>query len=270
MSFRVKKYIVRTDKFHPGQKISAVFLSDLHLTEHGKKNSRLIDEILSLRPDLVLVGGDMVTGKEECPTTVAEELLSILAKKFPVYYALGNHEKRLKEKTERFKDRYALYLRRLKAAGVIVLDNEHLEIRVQKERISIYGLTLPLVHYHRFTRHILPIQEIYDSLGTVNKNNYSILLAHHPRFADTYFEWGADLILSGHIHGGVMRFFHKAFISPDFQLFPKYGYGRFVRGWQNLLISGGLGEHTIPFRIFNPKELLLIEIVQEVSHGDSR
>ena len=44
----------------------------------------------------------------------------------------------------------------------------------------------------------------------------------------------------------------------------------FVQDNKQLLISGGLGEHTIPFRIFNPKELLYIEISQEVSHGDSR
>ena len=120
---------------------------------------------------------------------------------------------------------------------------------------------MSLEYYKRFDRHQLPIEEIQSSLGDIEDVNViNILLAHHPRYADTYFSWGADLILSGHVHGGVMRLGKKAVISPDIQLFPKYGYGKIRRVDQTMIVSGGIGEHTIPFRFFNPRELVLIEI----------
>ena len=93
-----------------------------------------------------------------------------------------------------------------------------------------------------------------------DKNVTNILLAHNPKYADSYFEWGADVILSGHVHGGVMRLGEKAVISPDIQLFPKYGYGKINRGNQTMIVSSGIGEHTIPFRIFNPRELVVIDL----------
>ncbi len=247
-----------------------VFLSDLHLTEHGDSNQELIDTVVELNPDLVLAGGDLVTAKEGYATTIAEELVYRLAKRFPVYYALGNHEMRYKMKPERFGDAYECFLRRILAAGVHLLDDEWEEIYIKGNKLRIYGLSLPLMHFRRFTRHKLPIEEITDRFGTIDNTCYNILLAHHPRFAETYAAWGADLTLSGHVHGGVMRLGKQAVISPDFQLFPKFGYGQHELEEKNLLISGGLGEHSIPFRIFNPKELLYIEINQEVSHGDSR
>lgn len=270
MSFRVKRYDIKSNKVTSAEPISLIFLSDLHLTEHGASNCDLIDAIDGLHPDLILVGGDMIVGKEGKSTAVAEELLSRLAMKYTVIYALGNHEQRMKDKTERFGDIYELYQRRLCSCGIHLLDNMMEEIEMKGTSIHIYGLCLPLMHYKRFTRHELPIQEMQERLGSLDEKKINILLAHHPRFTKTYFEWGADLTLSGHIHGGVMRLGKQPVISPDFQLFPKYGYGQFVQDNKQLLISGGLGEHTIPFRIFNPKELLYIEISQEVSHGDSR
>lgn len=251
-------------------KVSFVFLSDLHLTEHGLSNRELVDTIADLHPDFILAGGDMITAKEGYATTIAEEVLHKLAKDFPVYCALGNHEQRLKVRKERFGDTYELYIRHLQASGVQILDNESLNVEVKGEKLRLYGLSLPLEHYRRFSRHELPKDEITKRIGQIDKTYFNLLMAHNPRFAETYFAWGSDLILSGHVHGGVMRFFKKALISPDFQFFPKYGYGQFVRNRQNMLVSGGLGEHTIPFRVFNPKELLYIEIIQEVSHGDSR
>lgn len=268
MSFRVASYTVKTNKLKACNRLSMVFLSDLHLTEHGVANGELIRKINELHPDMVLIGGDMVTAKEGYPTAIAEELVCALSKDFPVYYALGNHEMRYKVKQERFGNAYELFAGRLKNMGVHILDD--VCARISDKNINIYGLSLPLMHFRRFTRHKLPLEEITDRIGLPDREKFNLLLAHHPRYAETYVSWGADLTLSGHVHGGVMRIGKRPVISPDFQLFPKYGYGEHSFETQKLLISAGLGEHTIPFRIFNPKELLYIEIIQEVSHGDSR
>lgn len=261
MGFHVKQYTIQSNKVT--NQIRMAFLSDLHLTEHGAGNENLIREIDQLEPDLILIGGDMVIGREDCTTAVAEELLANLTRKYPVWYALGNHEERLKEKVERFGDTYEWYRRRLISMGVQLLDNTYQNIEVKGNELSISGLSLPLDYFKRFVRKKLPLEEINELLGKPDETRFQLLLAHHPRYAETYFAWGADLVLSGHIHGGVMRLGKQPVISPDFQLFPKYGYGKFEKENQCLLISGGLGEHTIPFRLFNPKELVLVDIISK-------
>ena len=65
----------------------------------------------------------------------------------------------------------------------------------------------------------------------------------------------------GHVHGGLMRLpFLGGVISPRLILFPKYDGGRFEHGNSVMLLSRGLGTHTLPIRIFNPGELVFIRI----------
>ena len=65
-------------------------------------------------------------------------------------------------------------------------------------------------------------------------------------------------------HGGMVRLpFFGGVISPDLRLFPKYCRGDFQKGNRHLIVSAGLGEHTLPVRIFNPRELVLITCVPE-------
>ena len=80
-------------------------------------------------------------------------------------------------------------------------------------------------------------KELKTLLGKPDENEFHILLAHTPRYAKEYFNWGADLTLSGHYHGGVLRlpFGGKGALSPDFVLFPKYCYGLFKKGEQKLI-----------------------------------
>ena len=71
----------------------------------------------------------------------------------------------------------------------------------------------------------------------------------------------ADLILSGHYHGGVVRLSeHYGLSSPQYLFLPPFCCGDFHKGDQHMIVSAGLGEHTIPLRIHNPRELLVIDI----------
>ena len=58
----------------------------------------------------------------------------------------------------------------------------------------------------------------------------------------------------------MIRLGKRAVVSPDFTLFPKYGYGMYRRGDSSLIVSAGMGEHTIPIRICNPRELVVVEL----------
>ena len=76
-----------------------------------------------------------------------------------------------------------------------------------------------------------------------------------------YLAWGADLILSGHLHGGMVRIPGiGGVIGPDFVLFPKYSGEMRRVGDQTVIVSNGLGTHTIHIRLFNPAEVVVLSL----------
>jgi predicted MPP superfamily phosphohydrolase len=92
---------------------------------------------------------------------------------------------------------------------------------------------------------------------------YSILLAHRPEHIDQYLNYGFDLVLSGHSHGGQWRipFILNGLYAPDQGFFPKYAGGKYEHGSTIHIVGRGLSKNStrIP-RIFNPPELVIIEL----------
>ena len=97
---------------------------------------------------------------------------------------------------------------------------------------------------------------------------FQILLAHNPDYFPEYAAWGADLVLSGHLHGGVARLpLLGGVVSPRLHFFPRYDGGKFTHGNSVMIVSRGLGMHTIPFRFNNPGELVEITIRKRKNNG---
>jgi predicted MPP superfamily phosphohydrolase len=91
-----------------------------------------------------------------------------------------------------------------------------------------------------------------------------ILLAHSPNYIDAYSKWGADLVLSGHNHGGIARIPGICgVLSTEAVIFPKYTKGYYSDGDTKLLVSAGIGGHTIKARFFNPPEILIITLKKD-------
>lgn len=180
----------------------------------------------------------------------------------PVYYANGNHEQKLKEKPERYEQSYAAYQKRLEEAGVIFLENEAAVWKPDGVRIRISGLEIPLAAYEKTGRRKkqLSVREIEDRIGRADPS-YQILLAHNPAYVRQYEDWGADLILSGHLHGGLIGVPGiGGVISPDFRLFPAYSGGIYRDPKADVVVSRGLGVHSVPIRFLNPAELIVLEL----------
>ena len=99
---------------------------------------------------------------------------------------------------------------------------------------------------------------------TVSENtgdDYQILLAHHPGYMKEYLAYGADLILGGHYHGCVVQLPGiGGVISTNFTLFPKYSGGIYQEGEQTAVVSRGLGTHSVPLRLWNWPELIVLEL----------
>lgn len=246
-----------------------VFLSDLHDNKLGKDNSKLVELIEKEKPDLILVGGDMITAKPGCSYDGAVKLMSRLSQlKIPIIYGMGNHEYRMKIYPEDYGDLYDRFMEELKSLGVNVVCNDN--VVLEEFGIDVQGLMLDRVYYKRWKGREVPGREDIQKMVSQKKSNeYRILLAHNPEFFNSYEE-EADLILSGHFHGGIARIPGVGgIISPRLTLFPKYSGGRYEakenEHLTTMLVSRGLGSHTIPVRVFNRIELPVIEL-----KGDNR
>ena len=178
----------------------------------------------------------------------------------PVYCANGNHEQKLKELPDKYEQSYEGYKKALTACGIHMLENASETVRLDEAPVRISGLEIPLGAYARLGKKDLPLKEITDRIGE-HGEEYQILLAHHPGYIQEYLEYGADMILSGHYHGGVMQLPGiGGVISPDFTLFPKYSGGIYREGAQTVVVNRGLGTHSVPVRLWNWPELIVLEL----------
>ena len=127
--------------------------------------------------------------------------------------------------------------------------------------IAIYGAEIGEDYYQRIWLAQMDPDYLNGILGQAPEELFTVLLAHNPDYFPQYAAWGADLTLSGHVHGGVVRIpvWGKGVISPAWRLFPKYDGGIFREGAKTMVLSRGMGSHTIPVRIFNPAELWVID-----------
>ena len=235
--------------------VRLVFLTDLHGWIYGKENEKLLRQVAQGKPDLICIGGDM-TVKEGEGCKSALSLCSRLMEMAPVYYAMGNHEIRMPE--------YEQYVKELEKIGVVVLRNQSVLWQKNSTKFRIYGLDLPPECYHRGRKKEIPTSEQIETLlgNPVKKEDeVTILLAHNPMYFSKYHNGNPDLVLSGHLHGGIMILpFLGGVIGPDFRLFPKYYEGVFKENETFMIVSRGLGTHHLPFRFFNRPEVTVIEV----------
>ncbi len=260
--FRLKSYDIESSKI-TAREVRLHFLSDLHGLSFGTDNSFLLEVMKQRRPDLVLIGGDMVVGSDSGTWSPVERFLEKLGREFPVYYALGNHEQRrigdwnLCEHTP-----WEQELLGCLRENTILLDNKSVSCQVKGNSLWIHGLSLEKEYYSKPFPTRLTVGHMKELLGPCySKEAFHILMAHNPCHGKAYFQWGGDLTLSGHYHGGVVRFHERwGLVSTHFRLFPPYCCGMFVKDEQNMIVSAGLGEHTVRVRIHNPRELIEVRL----------
>ena len=240
----------------------AVVLADLHDKQFGKDNCCLLEAIRAQKPDMILIAGDIVTAKPGRKLDKAINFLKKLVAEYPIYYAKGNHEHRLELYPEEYGDMAVRYEKALKEIGIDRLVNSHAEL--VDAGIAIYGTQIDKIYFRRFR--VAPMEKDYlaQLLGHKDDGKFNILIAHNPDYFPQYAAWGADLVLAGHVHGGMVRIpGWKGIVSPAVRLFPKYDGGLFRIGKSTMLLSRGLGMHTIPIRLFNPGEVLVVDIESE-------
>lgn len=252
----VRRYRLKNKKIN--KNIRVVMLSDLHGCEYGENNSYLIERVKKLSPDVIIIAGDMINAKFSFKYNEAYSLIKELSHIATVYYGIGNHEARLLW-DEKYGLNYDKFIDELTASSAVVIDND--ECYLDDFRICIKGLSLPRMYYKKNIKVNLTKDTLNELIGTADNNDFNIVVAHNPEYFKSYCDYRADLVLSGHLHGGIMKLPNgRGFISPRFKLFPKYCGGRFVKSNTTMIVGRGLGQHTLPFRVFNPCEIVLIEL----------
>lgn len=274
----VSKYYLTSSKHDTNKDpIHIVVLADLHNNTFGKKNGRMIRRIDSLKPDILLLAGDIITKRKPCYPSHAFDLLEQLSQKYPIYYAYGNHElyydrmtklsNEVNKKTEvvALLKSWEFYLERIQQLGVKVLTNESNSLMVKNQKMCITGLSLGPEFYPKGKIKQIETMDLNRLLGRCSED-YQILIAHNPVFFDKYAKWGADLTVAGHLHGGLARIpFLGGVISPQYKFFPRYDAGKFTMEDKHMVVSRGLGSHSIMMRLFNPPDLVSIRLISRNS-----
>lgn len=258
-TFVVRNYEVLSDKVE--RDYTFVLLSDLHGYEFGKDNVKLYEAVDEVSPDAILVSGDMFTAekiKGEIQYRPGFELLSSLSSKYKIYYGNGNHEHKMKVFTKEYGNFYDRYRNKLTQKGIVFLENDSVVI---DDNIRITGLDLGLEYFKKITKKSMDKGYINRLVGDSSKEKFNVLIAHNPQYFNEYTEWGANLTVSGHVHGGIVRLpLIGGVISPAIALFPRFDGGKFEKEGNTMILSRGLGTHTIHVRFYNPGEVCVIRI----------
>ena len=250
---------IRTDKLKKEERpLRIMMLADLHDRLWGRGQQQLLEAVDAFSPHMVLCAGDMVLGQRRAGMEHTFEFFEGLSKRrVPVIAANGNHESRMRQMPARYGAQYGRYAGRLRELGVHIPVNEAYKTSYGSMPMQIHGYEMPLVYYRKFCVRPFDGKDLYRKLGTPEAGVFHILMAHNPVYFKHYAGWGADLTLAGHLHGGIIRLPGiGGVITPQAKLFPRYDRGLYERDGKYMVVSPGLGEHTVSVRIFNPPWLM--------------
>ena len=251
----VTHFTVRSSKISEPFRI--VLVSDLHEHQFGRDNEKLAEKIREQSPDLIVIDGDMINGDSEDADT-AVEVVRALKETAPVYYSFGNHEYSYMEAG------HEDLTEELEAAGAVVLNYQSIDIDVKGNQIRLgglyeYGFETGMQSEEENERAVPYLEEYADT------DRYLIMCAHRPESFypwDMADQWGIDLVLSGHLHGGqvIIPGVGGLYNSLD-GFFPKFDYGQYKLGDSDMVITRGLGSNPkmLP-RFNNPPEIAVVEV----------
>ena len=249
---QVSNYLIESNEISKDfDDFKIVQISDFHNTKSKKLTNDLVREIKNSKPNIIVITGDFVDSYKT-NISVAISFIEKINNIAPVYYITGNHEVRIKN--------YDELKNKLEENKVIILDDKLEVIKKGESEINLIGINDPNFNFNTYRDDSTIIQ---DSLIPIqyDKNIFSILLSHRPELIETYAKKDFDLVLSGHAHGGQIRVpFIGGLIAPNQGLFPKYTSGIYEMNNTIMIVSRGIGNSVLPFRINNRPELVVIKL----------
>ena len=252
-ALEVNEYEVVSDRIPQGfEGFRIAQVSDLHNAEFGEGNEELIQLLSQTDPGIIVLTGDLIDSRHT-DIEIALDFARQAVKIAPVYYVSGNHEARVRE--------YEDLKMGLAEAGVVILENQKVQITREGESITLMGIADPSFQedYLFGDSESVARQAIEDLQN--ESDGYTILLSHRPELFDLYVDTGMDLVFSGHAHGGQFRLpFVGGLVAPNQGFFPKFDEGRFTEEITTMIVSRGVGNSIIPVRFNNRPEIVLVTL----------
>jgi len=252
----VTKYKIVTNKLSKEQSLKLLLISDLHSHIFGENQNKLITLMANEKPDMIALVGDIADDK--APIKGAELFLKGIEGMAPTYYVTGNHEFASKE-IDSIKSMFRKY-------NVRILEHQYEKLWVRDIPLIIGGVDDPFITKHKDLKFNWE-KKMYNAFSNLNKQaEYKILLSHRPEQVKAYKKTPFDLVLSGHAHGGQVRipFLLNGLFAPEQGLFPKYAGGVYMHDKLVHVVSRGVSFHFFRPRVFNPPEVVVVEIIGQI------
>ena len=253
IALEVNEYEIVSDRIpeaFAGFRIAQV--SDLHNKDFGEGYGQLLTLLSEINPDIIVVTGDLIDSRQT-DLDVALEFAWQAGKIARVYYVSGNHEARVPE--------YEDLKIGLVKAGVVILENQKVQITREGESITLMGIDDPSFQEdYLFGDSESVARQAIENLQN-ESDGYTVLLSHRPELFNLYVDTGMDLVFSGHAHGGQFRLpFIGGLVAPNQGFFPKYDAGQFTEENTTMIVSRGVGNSIIPIRFNNRPEIVLVTL----------
>ena len=225
-------------------------VSDLHNTEFGENNEKLLQMLRAAEPDIIAITGDLVDSRRT-DLKVAIDFLREAVKIAPCYYVTGNHESRIEEFAELEKQMIEI--------GVILLRNDSRLLEREGDRLQLMGVDD--CSFHPESNGNLQVLAMEEEINRMQSDAYTVLLSHRPELAVVYDRYDVELVLSGHAHGGQFRLpLIGGLYAPDQGFFPKYTAGIYEMTDMTMVVSRGLGNSAFPLRFNNRPEIVVVTL----------
>ena len=248
-ALEVNTWVIEHDKIpaaFDGFRIAQV--SDLHNASFWED---AVDALKQSQPDLIVLTGDLIDSRRTDVDSALDfvgEALNIA----PCLYVTGNHESRVRD--------WPRLRQGLLDAGVQVLEDEKITLEREGAAITVLGLMDPAFGSNQAAA--------LEAL-TAGEEGFTVLLSHRPERLALYAEYGADLVFSGHAHGGQVRLpIVGGLIAPNQGILPAYDEGLYRMGETAMLVSRGVGNSILPLRINNRPEILVAELKISVGFSE--
>lgn len=264
---RVRRMRLPVSSIHePGNKIRILHVTDLHLRAGDSRRVRMLQQLGSLEPDLLLLTGDLIHGGSD-PAAELDTAIAALAPiraRYGVYAVLGNHDHVRRHRVKgwlgqplRFSDTTPL-VNALEAHGIRVLTNTHASVTVRGQPLTLVGVDDPFYW----------LDDIRRATAGAPRDTTRLLLAHSPDIVSTLDDQRFDLILCGHTHGGQVRLAESIVWHTNTRVPLPRNAGLMQIGPHRLYCSAGVGVSVLPLRLNCPPEVGWIELVA-ASNEDS-
>ena len=207
-------------------------VADVHLPDQIVSIPHLLRCLQLQRPDAIFLVGDLTNSYTDFDAKGLWHFARALTQIAPCFAVPGNHEWRL--------NREPRYRRILQQHGVQYMCDSYADWHKDGATLRLYGVGEQPPH---------PLDV---------EGQPSIVLAHHPEHMMDYCRAGWNIVVCGHAHGGHVRMGTNSLFSPDQGFFPTYTHGVYRHGDTRMVVSRGLGNSSIPWRINNPPHLPIL------------